>query len=423
MFSRTFLFFLVVLLIVSNSFSAAGGGGNPPPPPCSGNNGQPCGNCGYYDCQNNCIGSGTCYPGTVEYGGSCGNCGTLKRTCGGTCGFSGTSSLEGSQDSVNAFENSIVGMVSAKEWKERSGASGGAVTELGGIGGFGFPSCYNCDWGAWECFNEGVCPAGSARCNNASYQTCSSGCQWQDAGTNADLDSMDFQCGDSLCDNVAGIYNATKADSETSCTDGADNDCDGTTDCADMDCKGSIAGTVAGESNASLADATVSALSGTMTQAAATTDGSGKYAMAVDCGTYNLVVSHEDYASLTKEGIVVPPQSRTVSDFISNHSLVPLGSCEADCTGAGDDTIHSSCDGIHGCSFYDSTAAQACNLARRGWFRNYNSTHEVECPFGTPQEKSHLATRVSCSAGTLVKTSTIVLYKGKPVKLVVASCG
>ena len=236
---------------------------------------------------------------------------------------------------------------------------------------------------------------------------------------------MDFQCGDSLCDNAAGVYNSTKTSPEMSCADGLDNNCDGEADCADADCAGGITGTVENGDNATVQDATVSALSGTTTQATATTNSSGKYAMAVNCGTYNLVVSREEYAPLTKENVVVPPQSQATSNFTSssNYSLMALGSCESDCTTAGSDLIRASCDTVNGCGFYDALAAQACNLAKTGWFRNYGTTQEVECPSGIPREKSSLAATVTCGSGNLAKSSAIVLYKGKPVKLVVASCG
>lgn len=72
---------------------------------------------------------------------------------------------------------------------------------------------------------------------NDRYQTCPS-CTWVNSGTNADNDAKDFQCGDSLCDNAASVYDSTKTATEANCADGLDNDCDGTKDCADSDCKG-----------------------------------------------------------------------------------------------------------------------------------------------------------------------------------------
>ena len=184
-------------------------------------------------------------------------------------------------------------------------------------------------------------------------------------------------------------------------------------------CTGEVAGRITDAGNISVINAQVSVLSGSAAVNTTATNSTGAYALDVECGTYNLVAEREEFVPFVQTDVVVLPGNQTTSNF----SLVPVTSCEADCTYAGDETLHASCNGVNGCGFYDSTAAQACNLARRGWFRNYNSTHEVECPLGLPQKKSRVAATVSCGAKSLVKSSAIVLYKGKPVKMVVAVCG
>ena len=55
-------------------------------------------------------------------------------------------------------------------------------------------------------------------------------------GVDRDNDGVDQQCGDSTCENAPGVADATKTQTETACSDGLDNDCDGTVDGADSDC-------------------------------------------------------------------------------------------------------------------------------------------------------------------------------------------
>ncbi len=146
----------------------------------------------------------------------------------------------------------------------------------------------------------------------------------------------------------------------------------------------------------------------------------------IGCGSYNLVASHPDYAPQTKTNVAVNPQQPTTANFGEEESgsYMVLGtSCETDCTFAADDTIHSSCDGKNSCSFHDGISKAACDLSQPGWVRDYNETHYITCASGSPQPKIEIQASVSCESGTLVKVTSIVLYNGKPVKLVVAVCG
>lgn len=155
----------------------------------------------------------------------------------------------------------------------------------------------------------------------------------------------------------------------------------------------------------------------------ATTNQQGNYSMSINCGTYSLIASHPDYAPQTKTSIVVNPQQQTTINFEGSSALVLGTSCEQDCTFASDNIVHSSCDGKNGCYFYDSIAKTICDNSQPGWVRDYDSAHYVTCASGSPQPKIEIQASVSCASGTLVKMTRIVMYNGKPVKLVVATCG
>ena len=277
-----------------------------------------------------------------------------------------------------------------------------------------------------SCSVQGSCSPGQTQCINNRYQTCNSCNQWQNAGTDSDGDGVDAQCGDSLCDNAAGVFDSTKTATETACADSLDNDCDGLVDCADSDCDGSINGTLTNQNGQLVSGADISARRGLTTISSSTTNQQGNYLISlINCGSYNLVASHPSYASQTKSNVYVNPQQTTTANFgeESGSSLVLGTPCEADCTFADDNLIHASCDGRNGCTFYDNVSKAACDNSQPGWVRDYNSTHYVTCASGSPQLKIEIGASVSCESGTLVKVTRIVFYNGKPVKLVVAACG
>ena len=302
-----------------------------------------------------CACSPECSPGQTEWGGTCGECMSMRRDCDGACAWSG--------------------------WSCVSNPPPGYGNSCGNCGTIG------CSAG---CVNEGVCAAASTQCNATRYQSCTSGCQWQGNGTDADADGTDLQCGDSLADNAPGVYDNTVTETEMNCTDGLDNDADNFPDCQDSECAGSLFGTVEDSSSGPIPDATVSISSGASSVATAYTNSSGRYAAGVNCGTYNLAVMHEDYAPLTQSGVAVPPSTAASFNFTGNNSAILAITCESDCTKAGDEQIHASCDGINGCAFYDGQAAQACDLAKAGWFRDYDEAQEVECPSGSPPTKVNI---------------------------------
>jgi|GEM_PF-1743636 len=102
-------------------------------------------------------------------------------------------------------------------------------------------SCGNCGLiGCNGCAGEGVCSPSSTQCSNGVYQSCSSGCGWQNSGTDGDGDGVDNQC-EPVCQNARGVCDSDVSGkcigkSGEVCNDGLDNDCDGYVDATDSDC-------------------------------------------------------------------------------------------------------------------------------------------------------------------------------------------
>jgi hypothetical protein len=243
--------------------------------------------------------------------------------------------------------------------------------------------------------------------------------------------SIGAKFGGVTCAGIGGARNWTvnslvKPESQYSCVDALDNDGDGAVDCGDADCDGSIAGVVKDAQGNGVFDVTVKVLQGTSVLKTTSTDGQGQYSLTVRCslpGTFNIMAEHIDYATVTKTGVVVNPTAQTTINFSGESAVAKADTCEADCTFPGSSVIHASCDGKNGCTFYNPQAAAACDNAQSGWQRDYSATQYVICPNGAPQAKSFEKANVECSSGTLAKTTSTVLYNGKPVKMVVVSCG
>ncbi|MDP3764894.1 MAG: carboxypeptidase-like regulatory domain-containing protein [Nanoarchaeota archaeon] len=198
--------------------------------------------------------------------------------------------------------------------------------------------------------------------------------------------------------------------------------------CCRSECTGTITGTVKNQNNQPVSSAEVSVRKGLTVIKSTTTDSQGVYILTlIKCDIYDLVVSHPDYVTQTKSNVDVSSQQQTIVNFSSEggggSALVLGSSCESDCTFAADNIVHASCDGKSGCTFYDSIAKAACDNSQPGWVRDYSSTQYVTCPSGAPQSKIEIEASVSCASGTLVKVTRIVVYNGKPVKLIVATCG
>lgn len=212
---------------------------------------------------------------------------------------------------------------------------------------------------------------------------------------------------------------------ETSCTDGLDNDCDGQIDCKDTDCAGSIGGTVEDTDGNKIDNAGIGVLEDLKLRYSGIS-GSGIYKINnILCGTYNLVAKADDYIPSVKENVYLPPRTAITVEFTFNSALVKGTSCQADCTYARDIIVHKECSGHNGCAFLNTNAQNACNFAQLGWIRPYDSSSDIECsgsPLGIPIPKIFIPARISCREGHLVKTTRIASYRGEPVKLVVAVC-
>jgi len=108
---------------------------------------------------------------------------------------------------------------------------------------------------------------------------------------------------------------------------------------------------------------------------------------------------------------------------ISKQSIITIGSILTISGFA--ETVNAShlCPPAVSCSCGACASKAACDNSQPGWVRDYNATYYVTCASGSPQPKIEIEASVSCESGTLIKVIRIVVYNGKPVKLVVAVCG
>jgi len=339
-------------------------------PVCASGATSACGNCGTQTCINGqwggCTGQGACSPGVVQA------CTGGAQTCTSLCTW-----------------GPCLGSCA-------SGATGACTSgDTLSCGNCGTQPCVNGCWQSCSVPQGAVCAPGASRVCTGGTQTCTNSCAW---GT---------------C--------ITCAATETSCTDGIDNDCNGLTDCADPTCSGTITGTAKELfSSKPITSGTINANSNSGSVKTANTNQQGAYNMQnVNCGIYSLVASAPNYIPVTKNNFNVPSRSTVTQDF-----YLPLGtSCESDCTFYFDNIVHKECDGINGCSFYDNTAKKVCDLAKPNWYRDYDDTHYVQCASGIPQLKVQIQTSISCTSGTIVKGVRVARLRGEGVRIVAVTCG
>ena len=190
--------------------------------------------------------------------------------------------------------------------------------------------------------------------------------------------------------------------------------------CCNSTCTGWITGTVRDSDGLPIQSVQLSSKKDLTTVFSANTNSQGVYNITSNyCGNYNLVATHPNYVPQTQSNVIVNHKQQTTVNF----TLYLGSSCEQDCTYVTDNIVHAACDGINGCSFYDNVSKAVCDNSQPGWVRDYNATHYVTCSSGAPQPKIEIQATVSCASGNLVKVTRIVVYNGKPVKLVVATCG
>ena len=137
------------------------------------------------------------------------------------------------------------------------------------------------------------------------------------------------------------------------------------------------------------------------------------------CGTYSLVGSKTDYISETQIIDLSSPTTLENTDFQLTYGLV----CEADCSYLIDSKCHQECEGVNGCSFYDSTAMSSCDNSQIGWEVDYDSNNDVECCTGSPTAKRDQKADAVCSSGNLVKSYRLLYRGGKPIRMVTVVCG
>ncbi len=144
----------------------------------------------------------------------------------------------------------------------------------------------------------------TTRCSNGVQESRDADCvedecdygAWYGSGTDSDGDSWDAECGD--CNDTDSTIHPGQAESD--CSDGKDNDCDGSIDCVDSDCNNEVCGE--GE------------CAGTCSGGTCSTSGDSCYEDCADRCSIDSILETWDYAD-TAYG-----------------SCTPEGVCDATCT-------------------------------------------------------------------------------------------
>lgn len=236
-------------------------------------------------------------------------------------------------------------------------------------------------------------------------------------------DNFQCQVSSTSCDLVGWYYTVFAADASGTL------DCRPATSCgpsnvqtiiANAYCCSKITGYVKDQDGSPLDNAKVEAFKGSDKAAEAYSQPDGSYEIFVaGCGTYNLVASKGDYISETQAVDLSSPTTLGNVDFQLTYGIV----CEADCSYLIDARCHQECEGVNGCSFYDSTAMSNCDGSQIGWEVDYGPGNIVECCTGSPAEKSTLTADAVCSFGNLVKSYRLLYRGGKPIRMVTVVCG
>jgi len=157
------------------------------------------------------------------------------------------------------------------------------------------------------------------------------------------------------------------------------------------------------------------------------TDAMGEDSASVDSGDYRIIASHPDYISQFFDILVGSGEIIAVNFILESNA-----NCQADCTFIGDNLIHKECSRVNACSFIDTIAENACDLAQPGWQRTYDSTRFITCTcigicissdIGPLSNIVTTQAKITCEGENLIKLTKIVVYKGKPVNMVITVCG
>jgi len=210
---------------------------------------------------------------------------------------------------------------------------------------------------------------------------------------------------------------------ELNCTNGIDDDADTFIDVADSDCDGNITGITTDQAGAPVAQTTVTVFNESLGELATViTESDGLFSVKSPFGNLIIIAFHPDFVSVTKN-LVLDPRGNLSANFTGDDALAEGTSCITDCTFAGDNIVHASCNGINGCQFFSPEAAVICDNAQPGWIRDFPGDQTIECAEGSPIPKVPTQAKVTCEDDNLVKLTKIVTYKGNPVKFVVVTCG
>ena len=181
-------------------------------------------------------------------------------------------------------------------------------------------------------------------------------------------------------------------------------------------CETNIHGYVKDSNNQPVSSATIEAVGNDNTYTA-TTDATGYYRLPLLGNlNYDLIASQYSYQPDFRSQFVP-----AYGDIALNFSITYVDTpCEMDCTYKADTACHADCDGnIVGCGFFNEASKTACDSQQKGWIVEYNTTHNVICCNGVPFAKTSAKMVEDGSTQNKVRQVRIVMYRGKPVKMIV----
>jgi len=162
------------------------------------------------------------------------------------------------------------------------------------------------------------------------------------------------------------------------------------------------------------------------------TGSDGSYFLeGVPSGFQRLVASAEERKSQRKDDVEIKPQE-TITDVNFDQVCPIVIDCNPDCTVKGTETqaypvCDPRCDGVNGCVLFKEDEA-SCEYSSSGSKITYtdssdNKKYSVVCCSGTPVEVtvSEQKSKLVVDAENIARTTRIVYYNGKPVKMVVVT--
>src|SRR3989344_1129583 len=223
-----------------------------------------------------------------------------------------------------------------------------------------------------------------------------------------------------MCVDASGTCRSGSEVSPGGCTDGVDNDCDGTADISDSACAANISGRVTDDGGGFLPNVTVQSLttdplSNVSLQFSVATGPDGWYSMRVAANlSYDVITVLPGYETGFAWNRQVPPPG-----LILDFSLSGALACEQDCTLSGEVLCRPECHGVAGCQYSDVRAMRVCENRQASWLVPYNASHELWCCDGIPG-RARAVEVVSLQGPRHVATiERILSFGGRIIKLVV----